>query len=70
MGDLKKKNKDYTATDYVVDSGEGKNIIIEHGNASSDEQMIERLRGYIQKFYEMQERKMEQEEWSKKKEGE
>lgn len=70
MGDLKKKNKDYTATDYVVDSGEGKKIIIEHGNASGDEQVIERLRGYIQKFYEIQEGKMEQEERSKKKEGE
>ena len=71
MGDLKKKKpKDDIKADYVVDVGEGKEVIIEHGNVSSDEQVIERLRGYIQKFYEIQEEKMEQEEKSKKKEGE
>ena len=71
MGDLKKKKtKDDIKADYVVDVGEGKKVIIEHGNASSDEQVIERLRGYIQKFYEIQEEKLKQEEQSKKKEGE
>ena len=71
MGDLKKKKtKDDIKADYVVDVGEEKEVIIEHGNASSDEQVIERLRGYIQKFYEIQEEKLEQEEQSKKKEGE
>ena len=71
MGDLKKKKpKDDIKADYVVGVGEEKEVIIEHGNASSDEQVIERLRGYIQKFYEIQEEKLEQEEQSKKKEGE
>ena len=71
MGDLKKKKpKDDIKADYVVDVGEEKEVIIEHGNVSSDEQIIERLRGYIQKFYEIQEEKMEKEEQSKKKEGE
>lgn len=71
MGDLKKKKpKDDIKADYLVDVGEGKEVIIEHGNVSSDEQVIERLRGYIQKFYEIQEEKMKQEEQSKKKEGE
>ena len=60
MGDLKKKKP----------IGEEKEVIIEHGNVYSDEQVIEMLRGYIQKFYEIQEEKMEQEEQSKKKEGE
>lgn len=71
MGDLKKKKPiDNIKTDYVVDIGDEKKIIVEHGNASSDEQVIERLRGYIQKFYEIQEEKMEQEEQAKKEEGE
>ena len=71
MGDLKKKKpKDDIKADYVVDVGEEKEVIIEHGNVSSDEQIIERLRGYIQKFYEIQQEKMEKEEQSKKKEGE
>lgn len=71
MGDLKKKKpKDDIKADYVVDVCEEKEVIIEHGNVSSDEQIIERLRGYIQKFYEIQEEKMKQEEQSKKKEGE
>ena len=70
MGDLKKKKpKDDIKADYVVDVGEGKEVIIEHGNASSDEQVIERLRGYIQKFYEIQEEKLEHEEQPKKNEG-
>lgn len=71
MGDLKKKKPNYdNTTDYIVDMGKGKEIIVEYENASSDEQVIERLRGYIQKFYEIQEEKMKQEELSKKKEGE
>ena len=70
MGDLKKKKpKDYITRGDIVDTGEGK-IIIKHSNASSSEQVIEQLRGYIQKFYEIQEEKMEQEEQSKKNEGE
>lgn len=71
MGDLKKKKpKDDIKADYVVDVGEEKEVIIEHCNVSSDEQVIERLRGYIQKFYEIQEKKLEQEDQTKKKEGE
>lgn len=71
MGDLKKKkSKDDIKQDYIVDIGKEKEIIIEHGNASSDEAIIERLRGYIQKFYEIQEEKMEKAEQEKKKEDE
>ena len=71
MGDLKrKKPKDDIKACYVVDIGEEKEVIIEHGNVSSDEQIIERLRVYIQKFYEIQEEKLEQENQTKKKEGE
>lgn len=71
MGDLKKKKPtDDIKADYVVDIGKGEEVIIEHGNASSEEQVIERLRGYIQKFYEIQEEKLKQEEQSKKEEGE
>lgn len=71
MGDLKKKKPtDDIKADYVVDIGEGKEVIIEHSNSSSDEQVIERLRGYIQKFYEIQEEKIKKEEQTKKEEGE
>lgn len=67
MGDLKKKKPvDDNIVDYVVELGDGKEVIIEHGNASGDEQVMERLRGYIQKFYEMQEEKVEQEELKRK----
>ncbi len=70
MGDLKKKkpinNKEL---DYIVDTDDGKQIIIEHGSASSDEQVMDRLRGYIQEFYKKQEEKLEKEEKSNK-EGE
>lgn len=34
----------------------------QQGNASSDEEVIERLRGYIKKFYEIQIEKMEKAE--------
>lgn len=50
MGDLKKKNINYNQ---------------ENPSDIEEQQIIERLRNYIQKFYELQEEKMEQENQEK-----
>lgn len=66
MGDLKKKKPaNELKTDYVVELDDGKEVIIEVGNASGNEKAVEKLRGYIQKFYEIQEEKQEQEKGEK-----
>lgn len=49
MGDLKKKK-----VDYIAKMEDGQEILIEHGEMSTDDQTIERLRAYMKKFYEMQ----------------
>ncbi len=70
MGDLKgKKPTENKEMDYIVDTDDGKQIIVEYGNTPNEEQVIDKLRGYIQAFYKKQEEKLEKEENSNK-EGE
>lgn len=60
MGDLKKKNqKNGTGKGFIVDTGHGKEIIVEHGDAAKNKAAVEILRRYVQKFYEIQEEKLE-----------
>ena len=65
MGDLKKektrKNFDFM-TYNRVDKDEGEKILDDHGYEYQNEEVIERLSGYIQKFYKNQIDKMEKEE--------
>lgn len=57
MGDLKKKK-----IDYIDRTDDGKEIHIEKGKLSTDEQTVERLKIYMKKFYEMQVEKHEKKE--------
>lgn len=72
MGDLKKKKPQDdigSGCESVTKTDKRLEIFIERKDiSSSDDQIIARLREYIQKFYEMQEKKLEQEERVSKKE--
>lgn len=58
MGDLKKKK----ITDYMIDVDDDNNILVKKLNESGEEEIIEKLRSYILKFYDIQEEKLKKEE--------
>ncbi len=59
MGDLKKKK-----SDYIVIGTNDEKILFEQEKRSSDEETIDRLRTYLELFYEKQIEKMEKKEES------